>query len=277
MRALPEKIRRGEAWLWEAVDRRQLDWFRRSLALLLAVRWALRLPFASEWMSIEGLHPPAAIRFSSDPLALPMLPAWACRAVVLGGTVVFLYAAGRRPPIRILATALLFATYGTLVDPYASSSIDKISLFCLVILTLTARSIACGTPRWSILALKLFFITQYTASGLAKALNGTWLTDPATLESQLSGAYRTPVAAWLLELLPADAWSAVQYSVLGFELLAAPLFLIRRLRVLGVVAGAGLHLGIALCMDGLWQFSALMLCFYVLLVPSEALVQKDLT
>ena len=127
--------------------------------------------------------------------------------------------------------------------------------------------------------LQLTLLIQYTTAGTCKLLHGDWATDPMVLWTHLQGTYRTEIAAWMLRTLPDISFTFMMYSALLFELLAAPLFLYRRTRVIAMLWGLSFQTMIALTMYKLIFFSAEMLSFYVLFmsVPFLTMVRTKAT
>lgn len=89
------------------------------------------------------------------------------------------------------------------------------------------------------------------------------------MPEKVQGMHRTELAALLLRSLPAWIWTAAQAGTLIFEIGAPIWFSWRRTRWLAIIAGCGLHLGIAVMMNRVGFFSLQMVSFYALFVRPE--------
>jgi len=73
-------------------------------------------------------------------------------------------------------------------------------------------------------------------------MNPAW-HDGTLLYSNLQGMWATPIAFSLVRAIPsAETWTVTSWVIIGFELLLAPLIVLRRTRTLGLLLGLGFHL-----------------------------------
>jgi hypothetical protein len=126
-------------------------------------------------------------------------------------------------------------------------------------------------PAWPVRVLQLTLVLHYFAAGMCKMSPGDWLKANDVLQSQVQGFYMTDLAAWMIRSFPSVAWTAMQHLSLAFELAAPLLFGVRRLRWVGIVWGAALHILVALAMYKLIYFTLQMLCFYLLFIEPSLL------
>jgi hypothetical protein len=82
----------------------------------------------------------------------------------------------------------------------------------------------------------------YFGSGLWKLFNPAWHTG-ALLRSTLQGMFASPLAFAIVQRgFSESTWTLFSLAIIGFELLIAPLLLVRRTRPLGLLLGVGFHL-----------------------------------
>ena len=244
-----------------------------AILLYLAAWWR----YAPEWLTPLGFHGSAkGITFA--PVA-PTLPPWALPwfGLLLFGSVAAFTAGWKTRVATWLSWACLF--YVTTADHLAAYSLNRFFIFKLFILGLTIRgcywSLDRTPPRpqsvWPLRILQATVLAHYFLAGWSKVTHGDWLQNSNVLWSQVNGIYRTDEAAWMLRVLPLGVWSWMQYAALTFELAAPVLFMIKRLRPLGLVMGIGFQFLVAWTMYQLIYFSLQMLCFYVLFIDPEHL------
>lgn len=229
-----------------------------------------------EWLTKEGFHLNAAeLAAVGCPEPLPLLNP---PGVVVLAALICLSAAGLvLNKARRLALLGLFscALYTQGVDWMSASSISKLFVGVYGILLMTpgySRDAASGRLMVSAVPVRLVqgtLICMYLASGIAKGFSGDWLKYHDVVYTQMQGIFRTDFAAWCLRNLPLWSWTVMQWTTVLFELEAPVLFSVRKLRPLAFVLGIGLHLMIALMMEGLIFFSAQMWTFYALFVTPE--------
>jgi hypothetical protein len=268
-----------QAWARHAValwfgptDGVRVALFERMLTYGLFVYSASWFRHASEWLTTDGYHPSGAVSNGLQ-LPVPALPPgalWWFAAVYFGSMVAVALGLGRRVALPILWCCLL---YVTTVDRLSAFSMNKIYL--VVYLVLWLAPLRDGGDRlasaWPLRTLQATLILQYFGAGVCKAVHGDWLAHADTLWYQMQLPYRTPASAWMVRELPMNAFAAMQHAALLFELLAPLLFLVVRLRPIGMLWGLGMHLMIALTMHKVGLFALQNLAFYVLFIPPERL------
>jgi len=260
-------------------DSIRLDSFRLAFGMALTAYMAhWWLDEAAEWLTTAGFHlSPAAV--GSAWLGLAPLPLWALGPF---GTMFFAILIAFTIGWRLRWTAalsFLFLLYVSHVDPLSSFTPNNLFLAGLAVLTMASsgRYWRVGeAPQgpvsvWPTRILQATLILVYFTAGTCKAIHGDWLHDSHVLWVQVQGPYRTEMASWLLGMLPQPVWTVLQALSLSFELLAPLLFAVRRLRPLGYLWGAAMHLGIAITMNELVYLSLQMVCFYLLFVEEDTL------
>lgn len=258
------------AWsrLWFApVPAIRLAAFRQVMLFTLVFYLVERWRFAGEWLTAAGFHP------TGDPLFGPKFPlvpgAWlpGLGVLLFGSVGLAIFGVARRSML-VVALALVIVVSG--IDPVSAFTLNRLYIFVLVILALAPRVRDGLTPAWPERMLQVHLLVHYFAAGLCK-LREDWSGGGDVLWMQVQGVYMTEAAAWLVRTLPAWSWTGMQYTALGFELLAPLLFLVRRLRPLGIALGLGFHLIVAVTMYQLIYFSLQMLGFYVLFLEPATL------
>ncbi len=233
--------------------------FRVLLGLTLAVLFAGLLPFAGELFGARGL--PAVLgatgagRFPNA-LAWSDAAAWPAAFVATLLALALAFAAGvaRRSVALALwyGWACLHARNPMLSDP----SVPFVGWLCLA-----CALVPPGEPRWPGGALRrgdwafppwlfggawIVLAVAYAVSGLDKLGSTLWVEGTA-LRHALDLPYaRTGLARSAALALPGDALRGLTWSVLGVELLFAPLCLWRPARAAAWSAAAALHAGLLL-------------------------------
>jgi len=257
-----------------------------------------------EWLTPDGFHLNGEeLRAIGYPSPWPLLERW--QVAVFGGVILlgaglvlwpttWLASVGWKKiqsPLwtRRWGLGLLFfcALYAQRVDFINASTVNRLFIAVYALLALApsmSRSTVTGGLMQSVAPLRVLqatLILQYFASGLAK-MDGDWLTSADVLWSQVQGLHRTELAAWALRVLPRWGWTLQQYAALFLEVGAPLLFTLRFLRPLALTLGIGMHLMIALFMQDLIFFSAVMWPFYALFLPAsfwkccaQFLIHKD--
>ncbi len=269
------RLRQGMSRCWNfwfgPIDPIRLDTFRLVFTFSLLVYMLARWPYANEWLTASGFHV-SAQGFRTDSPVVPPIPAvllpW-CGVALFGSIVAVLVGWQTRWTIWLVWGCL---TYATLVDRLAAFTLNKLFVVAFLVLALVPQGTSWSLHRtaphpqsaWPLRLLQMTLLVQYFTAGWCKAAHGDWLRNPDVLWSQVQGAYCTPVAAWLLQNLPRWVWTWMQHAALSFELLSPVLFILRPLRLIGVLWGLGFLLLIALTMHQLIYFSLQMSSFYVL-------------
>ncbi len=267
---------RFSGWLTVPVEALPLRVFEIWFAVTFPARLTRNFPIA-EWLTTEGYHvTPAQWRGLGYPEAFPLLPLWGAWLFI---AVVFLAVAGLAFDLRRrrlwLGILLASAIYAQGVDYLAATSANKQFIVVFFILFTGPGLWRCQeTGRWMVSAatmraLQGTLLVIYFSSGWAKAFTGDWLKYSDVIYTQVQGSHRTEFAAWALRHWPLWFWTLNQHLALVFEL-GAPLLLgVRKLRPIGFVLGAGMHLIIALTMFQLIYFSTQMWAYYALFVSAE--------
>jgi hypothetical protein len=263
------------SFLIAPVDALPLRIFESLFCLAFLIRLNRNAPW-DEWLTADGFHLTAEewTRLGY-PASFPLLPSWGVPVfgVLIAAACILVWCnRARRAALWVL---LGCAIYAQSVDYVSATSANKLFIGVFALLAtgpgimadpVTGRAMVSAAM---IRAIQATLIVQYFAAGVSKCDPGDWLKYSDVLWTQIQGVHRTDLAAWLLRTLPMWAWTAQQYTALGFELFAPLLFTIRRLRPLAFVLGIGFHLLIALTMHNLIFFSAQMWTFYALFLRAE--------
>jgi hypothetical protein len=237
---------------------------RALLGVYLCLHFAQLLPYAEELFSSRGVLSDASLSplyaLFPSPFWLSDSPLFARGVVLLGAVLAIPLALGVFDRIAAIAIWLLWASLHARMPLIANPSIPFIGFLLLLHACLPqsprlfARSAATEhdgfrfDPQlfavlWIVMAL------GYSYSGYTKLVSPSWVDGTAlahVLENPL--ARDTPLRTALLALpswlLALKAWGA-----LGFELLFAPLALVRRLRPLLWLAMVAMHIGLLLLID----------------------------
>ena len=322
-----------QRFLFGPTDAVRLSTFRRWFTLALLVYLADRSMHPFEWLTEEGFHPSTSARSIYYPRQLPLLPTWAVAPflVAMFTSVILLLIEWHT---RIMTWIVwLFVVYASNVDIASSFTINKLFTVGYFILAVSPPVVTTEKDGkqiklqsvWPIRVFQATLLCQYFTAGYCKVFHGNWLDldklkvrsvdehgqlvmqydlwkffdtgwlgSGDILWSQAQGLYCTELCAWLLRILPRDAWTWMQHSSLAFEMLGPLLFLIpsfwlpigricwalhmpnyakslgikRRWlispSVVGMLWGFGFHLVIALTMYKLFYFSFQMVTFYLL-------------
>jgi hypothetical protein len=279
---LPSRWTRLEDHLLGPVDALPYRVFEVLFTGAFLFRMSRNLVNWKEWLTDWGFHLTAAeYAAMSYPPPAPTLPTWAVPLFAFG---VYWFASGilwpiskHRPwwlPIRRLALwgTLVCASYAQAVDYMGSFAYNKIFILTYLLMA-TGPGPFQQDGRWVIpaampRAIQVLLVCLYFAAGYAKGWRGDWLKYDDVLWTHAQGFHRTELAAWFLRMLPKWAWTAMQHSALGFELLAPILFILPRLRWLTIAYGLLFHLMIALLMAGLVFFATQMWSFYAVFVTA---------
>jgi len=266
------------SFFFQSKDVIRLDTFRMLLGITMLLYMCERWFYASEWLTAEGFHVSIS-NLSYHPFTVPLLsqeilPLF---AFFLFGSIIAIIIGWQLQ--WTIWVALASIAYVTFADQYSAFTVNKLFIVSLCVLGLARRG-----PHWSIRStnephqsiwpvriLQLSFIIHYFTAGWSKAVYGDWLTNPFVLYTQLQGIYRTEFAAWLYQIGSPNMWVIMQYSGLGFELLAPILFILKSTRRIAFIWGLSFQLVLALSMHQLIYFMLMMSCFYVLFVEDQTL------
>lgn len=232
--------------------------FRALLGLYLAVHFARLIPYGRELFSREGLFPDPAANLTHglfpNPLALWDKPGdvTLLLAALTGLSALFALGVARRPAAVLLwfGWAALFHRNNLISNP----SIPYVGLLLLLTVLVPPkeglRLGGKGDPgRWRFPASVywtawIVLAGGYTYSGLAKLGSPSWL-DGSALEHVLRNPLARPNAVReLLLALPGPGLAVLTWGALAAEILALPLSLTRRTRLVSWSSLVALQLGI---------------------------------
>ncbi len=265
-----------DCW-FEAVDPVRLDSFRVLFSIALLLYLGVRLLHPYEWLTSFGFHYTAETRLGIDPVPWPLLPAFLVPpfvALLVASSVCVII--GWRVRLFLWVT-LALVVYIQYVDGLTISTPNKLFIVGFAVLALApprSRQEAGGAllqSAWPVRVLQATLLIQYLTAGTCKVVFGDWFLHTDVLWSHVQGVHRTDIGAFLLRVLPKQAWSVMMYSALAFEILAPVLFAFRRTRLLACVWGFSLHLLVAATMNKLIFFGLQMTTFYVLFLEPEQL------
>lgn len=318
-------------------DAVRLRTFRTWFTLALLCYLIDRSIHPYEWLTIEGFHPTTAARSPYYPRQLPLLPTWAVWPflVAMFTSVILLLIQWHT---RLMTWIVwCFVVYASNVDIAASFTINKlftVGYFLLAIAPgpVTIEENGQQVQRQTVWPIRIFqatLICQYFTAGYCKIVHGDWLDlsklkvdahgnqlaqydywrlldtewlgTGQVLWTQVQGLYCTELGAFLLRVLPRDAWTWMQHSALAFEAIGSLMFMapsfwipIGRIfwalrmpnyarsvgikarfyfspRVIAMLWGFGFQTMIALTMYKLFFFSFQMVTFYLLFFSPSAL------
>jgi hypothetical protein len=218
---------------------------------------ALHLP---ETLLDAGYH---SLQF---PLLPPQLITPVYLAIVLASASVGVFRDSRLATI----SAFIGWLYLFEADYVSTYTVHKLVLAALLILSLAPAPYADGRRvAWPLRLLQLTISFMYLGNGVGKVIYGDWLDHPQFLRVMVDGIYRNSASSWMVMNLPAVAWSLFLYGALMIELSWPILVCFRRTRMIALAFGLLLHGTIALLMQGLWVFSAVVCAFYALFLPED--------
>jgi hypothetical protein len=318
-------------------DAVRLRTFRTWFTLALLCYLIDRSLHPYEWLTIEGFHPSNMARHPAVPRQMPLLPTWAVAPflVAMYTSVLLLLV---RWHTRIMTWIVwCFVVYASNVDIASSFTINKLFTVGYFLLGCAPSPVKVEENGqqvelqsvWPIRIFQTTIIFQYFTAGYCKVVHGNWL-DLSKLKvdehgnklltndywrlldsdwlgtgnvlwTQVQGLYCTDLCAWLLRVLPRDAWTWMQHSALAFEIIGSLMFLIPSFwipigrifwacrmpnyarsvgikgrfyfspRVIAMLWGFGFQTMIALTMYKLFFFSFQMVTFYLLFFSPSAL------
>ena len=262
---------------FEAVDPLRLDTFRVLFASVLLLYLGVRLLHPYEWLTSFGLHYTAETRLGIDPVPWPLLPAFLVPPFValLVGSIVCVIVGWRAR--LFLWVVLALVVYIQYVDWLTISTPNKLFIVGFAVLALAPPRSRLGDggelrqSAWPVRVLQATLLIQYLTAGTCKIVFGDWLLHDDVLWTHMQGVHRTDIGAFLLRVLPTQAWPPLMYSALAFEVLAPVLFAVRRTRLLACVWGFTFHMLVAATMNKFIYFGLQMTTFYVLFLEPEQL------
>ncbi len=265
---------------FEAIDPIRLRVFEQVFTSTFLIYVLHRFQYAREWLTPYGFHltPNTAPRHLFDPF--PLLPEAALLPfgfLMFGSILAVILGWRRNLFIWVVLGCAVYVQHADFATAFVKNNL-YIFGFSLLACSGGGRcsKVLSGLDRptqsaWGVRTLQASLLIQYFTAGTCKIIHGDWLTCPDALWTHVQGIYRTDFAAFLLRVLPKDAWSVGMYSALFFELFAVVMFTNRRTRRFGLLFGLGFHLMIMLLMHNLVYFSIQMVCFYVLFLRVSTL------
>lgn len=263
-------IGRWNAFWFGEIPAIRLAAFQQALLFTLVFYLIERWRFAGEWLTVAGFHPSAGLDSTYSP-QLPLVPeGWLAvfGVVLFAATGLAIFGVMRRIMLWVTLALVVWVTH---VDPISAFTLNRLYMFVLLILALAPPVRGGMQAAWPVRMLQIHLVVHYLSAGACKVRHGDWISQSDVLWMQVQGIYMTDAAAFLIRTLPGWGWTGLQHMALGFELVAPVLFMVRRLRWVGIVVGAGLHLVVALTMYQLIYFSLQMMCFYLLFVDARIL------
>ncbi len=206
-----------------------------------------------------NLWPDAVLMFSNQGVQLPYLvpdyaPPPAAARALLGAMIAIDLAliVGYRSELAARLLLLLFLYHYFLQLAVRQSSYDRLIVIDLLVLCFAdagrvwgldaQRRESEGSSVWGERVLAMQTLLLYFGSGLWKLCNPKWHTG-VLLRSNMQGMWASPLAFALVQSgLSEHAWTWLSWTIIGFELMIAPLLLVRRTRPLALALGLGFHL-----------------------------------
>jgi hypothetical protein len=219
--------------------------FRILFALFLLGYFGVLLPHVTLLFSNRGVYLPYLL---PDYAPSPAV-AWFLFVSMFLLAVTLLF--GYRSELSARLLLVLFLYHYFLQIAVKQSSFDRLIVIDLIVLCfadsgrvwgLDARRPRLPPCAWAERVLAMQTAMLYFGSGLWKLFNPAWHTG-VLLRSTLQGMFASPVAFAIVQRgFSEDTWTLFSLAIIGFELLIAPLLLVRRTRPLGLLLGVGFHL-----------------------------------
>ena len=258
--------------LMRPVEAWRLRWFECSMVVALLIDAGWRFVHWREALTHWGFHPaPEEMWQMGYMKTFPLPPPWAIPLIgffILLAAAAVLFNKGRRVGLwGMFATAVWI--FG--IDPWTTQALNRIFIGVFLLLATapgyTTNERGERSIPWSVIGVfQAMLVIIYFAAGWTKVFQGEWMKNHLCLWNIVQGYHRTDEAAFLLRHLPVWMWTVMQYSTLAFELGAPLWFSLRWTRPFAVIFGISLHIGIAILMERLFFFGAVMLSFYWLFV-----------
>lgn len=277
-RSLRERLRQGGRWMIAPVDALPQRVFECACTLAFLAMVGFNFWEWRDWLTDHGYHLTVEeARLLGYPPPLPTMPEWLVPifglSLLMAAGAVMLNR-GRRLGLWVL---FFIAVYVQAVD-YLSTSAQNKMCIALYALLATGPGLKWNQERQRLEVsralpgvIMAMLVIIYWAAGWTKAFQGgAWLAHADSLKLAVAGFHRTEMAAWALRLWPDWVWTAGQYGTLVLEIGAPIWFVWRRTRSWALLAGIGLHVGIALMMRNVGLFSLQMVAYYPLFVSADA-------
>jgi hypothetical protein len=225
---------------------RRIGAVRILFAGYLLAYFGAMLPHVPQMFSSEGVYVPYRLPdYAPAPAA-----AWLMFSAMMGLTVALLLGYRTAVTAPLLLGSFLYHYFLQLA--VKQSSFDRLIVVFLLVLCvadsgrvwgLDARRPGPQPTRWAERVLAIQLVLLYSGAGLWKLFNPAW-HGGALLQSTFQGMFATPLAFTLVRQgYSAETWAALSWSIIAFELLLGPMLVARRTRPLGLLLGAGFHLG----------------------------------
>jgi uncharacterized membrane protein YphA (DoxX/SURF4 family) len=268
-----------DRWLNDPQPILRLEILRICAPLAILGFMSSRVAHADEWLGNAGFRvPELGVSDYRQPLYLPGLPtplAWLVAiTLVMSGLAVAL---GYRPRKAAIVFAIT-AAFVALSDRLAAFSVSKLAPMVGITLALSPCGRRLSVDTWlerrkskrarrqplpthvtsgAVRFIQVLLPVIYSASGIAKC-RGDWLSHNFVLWTHLHDTYQTAFTVALANILPASAWTFLQYLTLFFEVLAPLWFSIKKTRTFGMILGVGMHMMIGLMFGPVRYFAMLM-------------------
>lgn len=269
-------------WFEPVAEARLLLW-QRAFALTFIIFVSQWSYYGAEWLTDVGYHTSKAATDNVYPDPFPTLPGplLVPFLVLMFGSAALVMAnwGGRVAKLLVFACAV----YIQLVDQISSFTLNKLYIFGFFLIAFAPNpkpdpSNPTGgrlQSAWPVRVIQATLLIQYADAGVCKAYHGDWLYKVDILYGHSVGVYRTEIAGWLMNHMPPLFWAASSLFAIGFEVFAPILFLPKRTRLLGILAGSAMHIVIALLMKDLIFFSLQMISFYIVFLSDDLCLRME--
>ena len=245
-------LKKWDYFWFHEVDSVRLKLFQIGMGISLFIYLTSQWHWKEEWLTTVGYHlsPELFKSFYVLPV-FPLIPiAWLGMIGYFWRLSVLSLILGIGGRISIFL-CLIVIGYPTVLDPISSFTLNLLFIASFLMLSLTKSTGGLlrlhKVDMTTVMVermLQVTLITCYFFSGWKKAVVGNWLEHTDVLFTQVQGHYRTDLAAWLIGVLPPQAWFLMQLSSLVFELGAPYLFFHPKSRPWVVAYGILFHVAI---------------------------------
>jgi hypothetical protein len=238
---------------------------------------ASRFVHVEHWLTRVGfVVPERTVADYRQPLYIPPIPVWLAVTVAIATVVSGLATSlGFRTRWSSGLFAALLA-YLALADRLEAFTVNKLGTIVAIAIFASPAGSHFSLDAWrrwkrapgtrfptdvswgNVRFFQALLACMYLASGIAKA-KGDWLSNPNVIWSHLHDSYQTTFTYFLASTVPAAGFTLFQYLTLAYELGAPIWFGVRKLRLVGLVVGLGMHAAIGLMFGPVVWFSLLMM------------------
>ena len=235
-----------------------------------------RFRYWREWLTVEGYHFPkgGTPGYHIDPF--PLLEPWAALALgvvtAVAGCLVMV-GRWRRASLMVLFGVAVYIQNADALTAFALN-IHYLFGFCILALApamphglIAFKETGKIESAWPLRTLQAIILIQLFTAGWSKVMHKDWIIYSDVLWTHAQGPYRNYISAWMLNHLPAQVWTFMQWSALLFELIGPILFLFQKTRWIALFFGAGFVFFIASTMNDLLYFMMQLSSFFLLFVP----------